>query len=137
MSSDYFFICMSHDPGMLVGREYRLAEVTGDALPEAVAGLRREHPKCDLALARESGAIVEVGCITTAVHGHAVPRWTDMDILRVVLHARPFEPQGPGLAWALGRLFDASRCWPQERIWRLKAVVDLEPAQYFPEAPDA
>lgn len=129
MSSAFQFVCLSHDPGMLVGREYSRGEVAFEALPTALAEIREFHPDCDVALTRESGAIVEVGCVT-AGHGHAVPRWCDLDVIRVVLHARTTEREAPALAWALDRLFDARQCWPQERIWRLKAVAQLEPVSY-------
>lgn len=127
MSSSFQFVCMSHDPAMLVGRDYSRGEVAVDTVADAIAEVREHHPSCDLALTRESGAIVEAGCVT-AGHGHAVPRWVDMDVLRVVLHARTTEHEAPALAWALDRLFDARQRWPQERIWRLKAVAQLEPA---------
>lgn len=141
MSSSYDVICLSHDPGIRVTGDLDAVSVdrNGD-LPQTLTQVREEHPHCDLAVTRESGAVVAVGCIDPGDHGHASPHWVDMDVLRLIHQARRVadangvSPTGVqqardqnGLVQALDRCFAARQCWPHVRIERLRRVVELEP----------
>ena len=129
MSSSYEFVCLSHDPCLTASVEHGREVLTDDGFAAALAAVREHHPACDLALTRESGAIVEVGCCCGRYHRS--PSWIDVDTLRLVFHARRLlVDAGPGavdLRHAVERHGDAARCWPTDRISRLRGALDLCP----------
>ena len=130
MSSTYYILCLSHDPATTEGECYRFEEAE-----QRVAAGFETHPNCDLAISRHSGAVVEVACLTSkhrkvdlrCYHGAAI--WADADWLRLLAAAH--QSTDPAVQAAVTKA--GHRCWPPERIQRLRLELDL-PAPSTPGA---
>lgn len=122
MSSDYYLLCLSHDPAIVIsGDDLGLAVVT--ALRD------REHPDlgrhrdCDIIAGRYSYPLIEVGCYGSQLPGwtacnltHSILTWTDADWLRLLIASAGKVDD------AVLRPF-ATRCWPLDRIRRLQTEL--------------
>ncbi|MFZ3473127.1 hypothetical protein ACODT3_10665 [Streptomyces sp. 4.24] len=125
MSSTYYILCLSHDPATTEGESYTFEE----AEQRVTAGLET-HPNCDLAISRSSGSIVEVACLTSKdrkadLHCyHSGLIWADANWLRLLAAAhQSTDPAVRDVATKRGH-----RCWPPERIQRLRLELDLPTA---------
>ncbi|MEW2567671.1 hypothetical protein [Streptomyces sp. NPDC047070] len=121
MSSNYHILCLSHDPALTV------TSFGHNRPEEAEAAVREDtdsHARCDLLIARHSGALVELGCPSTypAREGayqcgtHSGTEWVDVEWLRLLAVAYQSDDQAVRDVTA-ERGF---RCWPWERLLRLR-----------------
>lgn len=124
MSTSYGFVCMNHEPGIEIVADLSAEAVDRKLQATLDAARGQQHQSCDLVIVAVSGAPIRVACLAGAEHGHRDPCWADLDVLRVMTQARRVRGF-PDLTHALERM--RNRCWPDDRLWRLRAVVDLEP----------
>lgn len=124
MSSSYHVLCLSHDPAMVAVSECRGAEGAERLIAAGIEG----HEHCDLVIMAMSGGPSEFGC--PPVTGRAGQRscnyhvhstnWADVDWLHV-LHIA----YGAADPDQLQRRRPTLRCWPPERIHRLRYYLDV------------
>ncbi|MGW3321104.1 hypothetical protein [Streptomyces virginiae] len=125
MSSTYYILCLSHDPATVEGECH-----TAEEAEQRIADGLETHPNCDLAISRHSGAVCEVGCHASkhrktnlrCYHGGTL--WTDADWL--LLLAAAHQTTDPTVAAVAARA--GHRCWPPERLQRLRLELDLPAA---------
>ena len=134
VSSTYSLICLSHDPAIEV------YDITHGHRDEALAAAlsHPEHPHCDIAVARYSGALVEVACLPGSPElplrhrghsgWHRDAEWVDAVWLKALILALDYAPEDARKA--VGLPF-AAHCWPPDRVNRLRPVLGL------PKAPEA
>ncbi|MFE3678709.1 hypothetical protein [Streptomyces griseus] len=123
MSSNFYVLCVSHDPAILSTEHH----TPGDAADTVKAGSAL-HPGCDLVIEEVSGGPVEIGC-PPASSRDAGPRchhrdveWVEVEWLRLL--SRAYTSTDPKVADAVrqGRF----TCWPQERLHRLRGSLGIE-----------
>lgn len=125
MSSTYYILCLSHDPATTEGECY-----TAEEAEQRIAAGLETHPNCDLAVSRHSGAVCEIGCITskhrktklTCYHGALI--WAEADWLRLLAAAH--QSNDPAVRAVAEK--SRHRCWTPERIQRLRLELDLPTA---------
>ncbi|HEX5566098.1 MAG TPA: hypothetical protein VFY14_04030 [Streptomyces sp.] len=122
MSSNYYVLCLSHDPA-ITAREYRTPEEAAEAIKRGTA----EHPGCDLVIERVSGAPVEIGCSPSKTRSagprcyHRDVEWVDVKWLRLL--ALAYISTDPDVLDAAQKgLF---YCWPRERLYRLRHSLGI------------
>jgi hypothetical protein len=125
VSSNYRLLCLSHDPAIVIDRDFYLQEieaVTRDH--EALQG----HEGCDIIAGRFSYPLIEAGCIgkvgmpDTGCKGyHNGVEWIRSEVLRL-LHAA-----APSVSEEILRPF-VTRCWPLERLRKLRVQLGIEEA---------
>lgn len=123
MSSTYRILCLSHDPAIESDRDYSSPGEAADAIAFRLEG----HPDCDLAVGRYSLPLIEVGCPPRRHRSagpnclHSETEWVDVGVLRLLAVAlRSTDPDARQAAED-ARL----RCWPLERLRRLRRDLDL------------
>ena len=123
MSSTYYLLCLSHDPALLCG-EYPSAIEAESAIAAGVA----EHTRCDVAIGRFSGALVEVGCPASRYQPaklgcrHGDTAMADADWLRLLASAYQSTDEAVVAAVRKSRFF----CWPWDRLRRLDEELGFE-----------
>lgn len=128
MSSTYSPICLSHDPGIILGPDLTYDEANGLSSRDRLDG----HESCDIVIGRFSYPLVEVACLGDQLRWpigckghHGVPQWIDRDWLRLLFAATtPPNAVHPEVLRPLVR-----GCWPLDRLYRLRAELGL------PESP--
>jgi hypothetical protein len=128
VSSDYHLLCLSHDPAIAISYDLTLAEIEAATRDhEALLG----HQGCDIMAGRFSYPLVEAGCFGRQMTGqsgcggyHTHLIWTDRDWLRLLVAAT----DAP--AAVHGDVLDpfVSRCWPLERLRRLRRELGMATA---------
>ena len=124
MSSNYYILCLSHDPAT-TAREYGSPEEAAGAIKAGIEG----HPGCDLLIERVSGGPSEYGCPprdTRPAGPHCYHRdveWVDTEWLRLL--GRAHESTDPRMQDAVkrGRFF----CWTRDRLHRLRHSLGNAP----------
>lgn len=124
MSSNYYVLCVSHDPAIVVDHDYGSP---GEALAAAAEPAKheqlREHLNCDLLVGRYSYPLVKAACpggprCTPGFHRHDADTWTDAGWLRL-LHAAYLH--GDDLTGMRIRA-----CWTKQRVLRLGRELGIE-----------
>lgn len=118
MSSDYYVLCLSHDPALVIDRDYGTPEAALRAAsrPDLFEG----HTGCDLLAGRYSAPLIEAACPGTPncrSHGLAYDTWTEAGWLRL-LHA----------AYTRGDDVSGYRlptCWTRDRVLRLGSELGI------------
>lgn len=125
MSSDYHLLCLSHDPAIVIGNEFRRHEV--EALTRDTEALR-DHPHCDVVIGRFSYPLIEVGCLGMTMSGtrckrlHRGVEWIDRDWLKLLLAATtPPNAVDPAILQPF-----VHGCWPLERLRKLRGELGFE-----------
>jgi hypothetical protein len=126
VSSTYHILCLSHDPALTVTGLGRNRPEEAEA---AVRDDTDSHANCDLLIARHSGALIELGCPSTypAREGayrcgtHGRTEWVDVEWLRLLAAAYQSDDEAVRDV-AAERGF---RCWPWERLRRLRVELDI------------
>jgi hypothetical protein len=128
MSSDYFVLCLSHDPAIRIDiasrqRDEAIAAASDPAGHEDLDN----HQHCDLVVGRYSWPLVEVGCPPSpkqaerrhqgCYHPHN-PTWLDAKWLRLLLAVTVDEHRDPETSKAIERFHFG--CWPPDRLARLR-----------------
>lgn len=134
MSSNYRAICLSHDPGIVIGPDLTYDEA--NALKDRTRFEGHEH--CDLVIGRYSYPLIEAACPGIQLPGpsgcknrHSDVKWIDRDWLRLLATAGPdAHPE------AVGALSERG-CWPLERVHRLRIELDLPEPSVKDEATGA
>jgi hypothetical protein len=123
VSSVYRFLCLSHDPAIVIDQDLTLGDI---------ASAKRSHPAledhqdCDIIAGRFSYPLVEAGCFggmqmegATGCKGcHSGIIWTDADWLRL-LDAAAAAGIGDDV------LSPLTRCWPLDRLRKLRREIRL------------
>ena len=128
MSSDYFLLCLNHDPAIRIDAISRQRdEAMAVASDPASYGDLDSHQHCDLVVGRFSWPLVEVGCPASpqqaerrhsgCYHPHN-PTWLDAKWLRLLLAVSVDKQLDPETAKALERF--QFGCWPIDRLTRLR-----------------
>lgn len=130
MSSNYYVICVSHDPAIVIDIDYRTpAEVLAAAAGKGGHEQLRQHLTCDLVVGRYSYPLIEASCpggpSCPGRHRYDVRDWTDAGWLRL-LHAAYLRDDD---LTAMG----LRRCWTRDRVLRLAAELGIAPST--PEEP--
>lgn len=126
MSSTYRILCLSHDPAITDEAEYSTSEAAAQRIAAGVGG----HVSCDLAIGRYSYPLVEAGCPASRDQpaqlrcGHGSTIWVDAHWLRLLAAAH--QSTDPAVLAAVTK--GGHRCWPPERIQRLRLELDLPTA---------
>jgi hypothetical protein len=124
VSSTYHPICLSHDPGNVLGQELTSREVPGFTRAD-VPG----HANCDIVIGRWSGGLCELACLGKQIDGptacktrhHRDAQWIDSDWLRLLAAATtPPNVIDDKVLWPI-----VARCWPLERVGRLWEELGL------------
>jgi hypothetical protein len=122
VSSEYYAICLNHDPALSLhdqewGANPQAAEA---AIAERPNGPYANHPTCDLLIARSSGNIIKIGCPRTFVHlSHADTEWVDVGWLRLLGRVIK-DSSGRVATGGLG----LPSCWTKERVSRLAPLLE-------------
>lgn len=117
MSSNYYILCLSHDPATTV-RELSSPASAATAVKDGV----EEHAGCDLLIERVSGGPVEFGCPphNSRPAGprcyHSDVEWVDTEWLRLLGRAHQCDDPRLVEAVEMGRFY----CWTRERLHRLR-----------------
>lgn len=132
MSSTYHPICLSHDPGTVLGQELTRDEANAIRSRDRFKG----HEHCDLAIGRYSYPLIEVACLGGQLPGptgcksrHLSITWIDRDWLCLLATA------GPGAHPEAMRALSERGCWPLERLGRLREELGLPNLPTAGEAP--
>lgn len=132
MSSNYHPICLSHDPAIVLDQELR-REDTDTITRAQING----HEHCDIVIGRFSYPLIEVACLgrqlaepTGCKAYHSGVKWIDANWLRLLHAATPH---------ADAALLDRStfRCWPPERLTRLREELGLAETPAVDDAAEA
>lgn len=122
MSSDYYPICLNHDPGIVIDHDFTYEEANSLSTRDRLSG----HENCDIVIGRYSAPLVEVACLGRQLAGptgckayHIKAMWIDRDWLRLLATAGPDAHPG-----AMGALSERG-CWPLERVHRLRVELDM------------
>ncbi|MER5815462.1 hypothetical protein [Streptomyces californicus] len=124
MSSTYRVLCLSHDPAIVIDRDFN----TPDDAVDGVASLVADHPRCDLMIGRYSYPLVEVACLSYAYRGggpgcsHKQGKWVDAEWLRLLALAYDSTDLRVREAARKGRF----SCWTPERLHRLRPELGIE-----------
>jgi hypothetical protein len=120
MSSTYNAICLSHDPGIVIGHDFTYEEANSLSSRDRLTG----HETCDIAIGRYSYPLIEVACLGIQLPGptgckgyHSSVKWIDRDWLRLLATA------GPDAHPEAMRALSAHGCWPLERVHRLRVEL--------------
>jgi hypothetical protein len=120
VSSTYNAICLSHDPGILIGPDLTYDEANGLNVRARFGG----HERCDLVAGRYSYPLIEVACLGIQLPGptgckayHSNVKWIDRDWLRLLATA------GPDVHPEAMRALSEHGCWPLERVHRLRVEL--------------
>ncbi|MET9122991.1 hypothetical protein [Streptomyces sp. NPDC004528] len=126
MSSIYHVLCLGHDPALTVTSSgyNRPAEAEAAVLDDTGS-----HARCDLLIARISGALVEIGCPPNwpAREGayrcsmHRITEWVDVRWLRLLGAAYQSDDQAVREATKQRGL----GCWPWERLRLLREELGI------------
>jgi hypothetical protein len=132
VSSTYSAICLSHDPGIVLGPDLTYAEANSLNSRDRLAG----HETCDLVIGRYSYPLIEAACLGTQLPGpsgcnvhHSNVAWIDRDWLRLLAAAVPLPAIGKDLLQPL------LRCWTPERLHRLRDELGTPKPTPTPAAP--
>ncbi|MFD3740460.1 hypothetical protein [Streptomyces sp. NPDC058629] len=124
MSSTYRVLCLSHDPAMVIDRDWHRPEGAEEAVAAGIDG----HPHCDLIIGAFSYPLVRIGCPTTRHQPAKLPcchggtSWVDRDWLRVL--AAGYQTTDPLVEAAVKKAH--TMCWPWERLLRLREELALQ-----------
>lgn len=121
VSSDYYVLCLSHDPALVIDRDYG----NPDAALRAAADPAKfdGHNTCDLLVGRYSAPLIEAACPGgphCTSHGPHADTWTDAGWLRL-LHAA-YTADSDISAHRL------PRCWTKQRVLRLGTELGITEA---------
>ena len=124
MSSAYRFLCLSHDPAIVLDGY----DLTSDAISAAGRShpALEDHQGCDVIAGRFSYPLIEAGCFgglqmegASGCKGyHRVVIWTSADWLRLLDAAAT-----AGVSDDVLR--PLTRCWPLDRLRRLRSEIRL------------
>lgn len=127
MSSDYYVLCLSHDPAIRIDPEFASPN---DALAAAAKPAEHqrlaEHVGCDLLVGRYSAPLIEAACpggerCRPGFHTPTADTWTDVGWLRM-LHR----------IYSVGidvSPFGIRPCWTRDRVLRLARELQIEVPQ--------
>lgn len=135
MSSTYRVLCLSHDPAVIAA-DGEMIWYDPEQAETAIAAGIEGHEQCDLAIGRYSYPLFELGCPPSReprqhqhhCDPHPRTQWFEIEWLRLLALARR-EPAGSALAAAADAR--GMRCWPAQRLERLRAELSL-PEQVAP-----
>jgi hypothetical protein len=124
VSSTYNAICLSHDPGIVLGPDFTYEEANSLKSRDRLTG----HETCDIVIGRYSYPLVEAACLGRQLPGptgckgyHSGVEWIDRDWLRLLAAATtPPNSVDPELLRPL-----VQGCWPLERLHRLRGELQL------------
>lgn len=127
MSSNYQVWCLDHQPAIRVAsgsasREWSRPAEALDAVANR-SGQIALHPECDLIIARESGALIELACPPPGNHGggHNEAQWVEVEWIRLLIAAKGFRDLNP----AMTKAFEQFRqCWNPERVQLMDSIVN-------------
>lgn len=127
MSSSYQVWCVAHQPAIRVAsgsgnREWSRPAEALDAVANR-SGQLALHPECDLIIARESGALIELACPPPGNHpgAHTEAKWVNVEWIRLIIAAAAQPTPTPALTKALREF---GWCWNPERAQRMDSIVN-------------
>ena len=128
MSSNYYLLCLNHDPAITIAGPFNDAEVPLRRVVERAGEGLSEHTECDLLIGKYSGALVEICCpggVRPYQHEHQHPRpeWVDADWLRLLLAVQR-EQLSEEARKHVAKF--AAFCWYQRRVIRLRHELGIE-----------
>jgi hypothetical protein len=130
VSSIYRPICLSHDPALILSRDLTYEEANTLTVRDDLG----DHQQCDLVIGRFSYPLIEVACLGRQLPGptgcngyHSGAEWIGSDWLRLLAAAAPTVSQDV-LRPVTGK------CWPLERLNRLRLDLRLSVPATTPEA---
>ncbi|MFI7890864.1 hypothetical protein ACIFUY_06325 [Streptomyces sp. CACIS-1.16CA] len=124
MSRTYRVLCLSHDPAIVIERDWHRPEGAEEAVAAGIDG----HPLCDLIIGAFSYPLVEVGCPASRHQPTKLPcchggtSWVDRDWLRVL--AAGYQTTDPLVEAAVKKAY--TTCWPWDRLLRLRDELDFQ-----------
>jgi hypothetical protein len=114
MSSVYRYICLSHDPSIIIENiEYSDFDTTTGAILNKTK--IHNHATCDLIVGRWSGGLVELVCPSCNYHGSSYQKWVSKDWVLLLKRSIDKQVEVPRGLY---------RCWTAERVERMATLLE-------------